>query len=52
MKIILHLALSADGFIAKLDGGSDWVSPSDETLFRKRAKMAGCLIVGKRTFEQ
>lgn len=52
MKITLHLAISADGFIAKTNGDSDWVSPTDEILFKNRAKEAGCLVVGKRTFEQ
>ena len=52
MKVILHLATSEDGFIAKENGDSDWVSATDEELFRNRAKEAGCLIVGKRTFEQ
>ena len=52
MKITLHLAISADGFIAKLDGNSDWVAPADEVLFKDRARGAGCLVIGKRTFEQ
>ena len=52
MKITLHLDISADGFIAKPDGDSDWVAPADEVLFKNRAKEAGCLVVGKRTFEQ
>jgi dihydrofolate reductase len=52
MKITLHLALSADGFIAKQNGDSDWVDPVDGLLFENRAKEAGCLVVGKRTFEQ
>ncbi len=52
MKIILHLAISADGFIAKPNGDSDWVTPVDEALFKNRAKEAGCLVVGKKTFEQ
>ncbi len=52
MKITLHLAISADGFIAKPDGDSGWVAPADEGLFKNRAKEAGCLVVGKRTFEQ
>jgi dihydrofolate reductase len=52
MKIILHLAISADGFIAKPDGDSDWVSEVDGVLFENRAKEAGCLIVGRKTFEQ
>lgn len=52
MKITLHLAISADGFIAKLDGDSDWVAAADEVLFKNRVREAGCLVVGRRTFEQ
>lgn len=52
MKVTLHLAISADGFIAKQDGNSDWVSPIDEQLFTDRIKEAGCLVVGRKTFEQ
>jgi len=52
MKTALHLAISADGFIAKADGDSDWVSPIDGDLFISRAKAAGCLVVGKKTFDQ
>lgn len=52
MKIILDLAISADGFIAKPNGDSDWVAPGVELLFKNRAKEAGCLVVGKKTFEQ
>ena len=52
MKVTLHLAISADGFIAKLDGDSSWVAPADEALFKERAREAGCLVVGKKTFDQ
>lgn len=52
MKVILDLAISADGFIAKPDGNSDWVAPSTEELFKGRIREAGCLVVGRRTYEQ
>ncbi|MBI4836096.1 MAG: dihydrofolate reductase [Candidatus Abawacabacteria bacterium] len=52
MKTILHLAISADGFIAESNGNSDWVLPADEDLFIQRAHDAGCLVVGKTTFQQ
>lgn len=52
MKIILDLALSADGYIAKPDGNSDWVSERTEELFKSRIREAGCLVVGSRTFNQ
>jgi dihydrofolate reductase len=46
------MAISADGFIAKKDGDSDWVSEVDTLNFEKTIKDAGCLIVGRKTFEQ
>jgi len=52
MKISLHLAISADGFIAKQDGDSTWVSRADEELFVQRAKEAGCIVVGRTTYKQ
>ncbi len=52
MNVTLHLAISQDGFIAKSDGDSSWVSAVDEELFKDRVKKAGCTVVGKTTFEQ
>ncbi len=52
MKITLHLAISADGFIAQTNGDSDWVSKTDERLFIQRAQKAGCVVVGRKTFDQ
>ena len=52
MHIVLHLAISKDGYIAKGNGDSGWVSASDEELFKARAKEAGCLVVGKTTYDQ
>lgn len=52
MKITLHMAISMDGFIAKSDGDSDWVSKVDSDLFEKRCKETGCIVVGRKTFEQ
>lgn len=52
MKTILHLATSSDGFIARENGDSDWVDAADEVLFKGRAVEAGCVVVGRKTFEQ
>lgn len=30
----------------------DWVAPSIEGLFKKRIREAGCLVVGRKTYEQ
>lgn len=46
------MAISIDGFIAKKDGDSDWVSPVDSANFEQKIKEKGCIIVGRRTFDQ
>src|SRR3989344_9137728 len=52
MKLTLYNAVSIDGFIAKLDGDSDWVSESDAEIFESTCQAAGCIVMGKTTFEQ
>jgi dihydrofolate reductase len=51
-RIVFYPAISLDGFIAKADGDSDWVTPEDELLFAEEVRRSGCVIVGRRTFEQ
>ena len=46
------MAISVDGYVAKKDGDSDWVSPVDSVNFEQKIKETGCLIVGRRTFDQ
>ena len=52
MKITLYSAISIDGFIAKEDGNSDWVSDTDGEIFDKTCKKTRCIFVGRRTFDQ
>lgn len=52
MKVTLYMAISIDGYIAKQDGDSDWVSPVDSENFEKSIEEAGCIVVGRKTFEQ
>lgn len=52
MKVTLYMAISADGFIAKEDGDSDWVTEEDGALFEQKILEAGCFFVGKKTFNQ
>ena len=52
MKITLYNAISIDGFIAKEDGNSDWVSDTDAEIFYNTCKKTGCIFVGRRTFDQ
>lgn len=52
MKVILYNAISIDGFIATPDGNSDWVAEADIPFFEKEIEKAGCIIIGRKTFEQ
>jgi dihydrofolate reductase len=46
------MATSIDGYIAKKDGDSDWVSESCFADFQQKISECGGIIVGRRTFEQ
>jgi dihydrofolate reductase len=52
MKIIWYPAITLDGFIATETGDSDWISEADDRMFEAEAKQAGCVVVGKTTFDQ
>ena len=52
MKVSLYAAISIDGFIAKQDGDSEWVSDVDSENFMKNIHECGCIILGHRTFDQ
>jgi len=51
-KIVFYPACSLDGYIARHDGDSAWVTEEDEQLFTQEVQKAGCVIVGSRTFKQ
>jgi dihydrofolate reductase len=51
MKIILMMAVTADGKIAKSsDHFPDWTSKEDKKLFAKISKEQGVVIMGDKTF--
>ena len=51
MKIILMMAMTADGKIAKSsDHFPDWTSREDKKLFSETTKKHGVVIMGDRTF--
>ncbi|MDP1845186.1 MAG: dihydrofolate reductase family protein [Candidatus Moranbacteria bacterium] len=51
MKIILMMAMTADGKIAKnSDHFPDWTSKEDKKLFAKTSKEHGVVIMGDKTF--
>jgi len=51
MKVILYMAISIDGFIAKKDENTKWVCDTDWGIFSKMVKDIGCIVMGRRTFE-
>ncbi len=52
MKVIMHPAISLDGYVAKSDGDSSWVNQEDETRYRNAVEKCGGVIVGNTTYEQ
>jgi dihydrofolate reductase len=52
MKVILYMAVSADGFIATKSGDSEWVSEVDVPIFDGKIKEFSCIILGNKTFQQ
>jgi dihydrofolate reductase len=46
------MAVSIDGFVARKDGDTKWVSEFDFSLFDKRRKEAGCTIMGRKTYDE
>lgn len=50
MKTILYMGISANGYIAKVDGDSEWTSDEDLKGFYKQSKSAGNIIMGRNTY--
>lgn len=52
MKITLYMAITIDGFVARKDGDSDWVSELDTAGFEGQIEEKGCIILGSKTYNQ
>lgn len=50
MKVILYMAMSANGLIAKSNDDTSWISKEEWDSYSAAVRSAGCLIVGKRTY--
>lgn len=50
MKVTLCAATSIDGFIATVDGNTNWVK--DWELFESACKDFGCIVMGRNTYEE
>lgn len=51
MKVIMYPGISLDGFVAKLDYDDSWISDEDNDRYEERVNEAGCLLVGRKTYE-
>lgn len=53
MKAIMYPAITLDGFIADLNGECyQWISEEDEKSYSEAIANAGCVLLGRRTYEQ
>lgn len=52
MKVTLIMAITANGMIGRDSEhlSLDWTSPEDKKLFVAQTKAAGCMIMGRKTF--
>jgi len=50
MKVILYMAISLNGIIAKSDDGTSWISKDEWDSYSLAVQTAGNLIVGHRTY--
>lgn len=51
MKVTLYMAISIDGFIAKVNDDTSWVSNIDWKNFSKYIKNQDAILMGRKTFE-
>ena len=50
-KVILYMAISLNGMIAKSDDNTSWISKEEWDSYSLAVRTAGNLIVGHRTYE-
>ncbi len=51
MKVILYMAISTNGMIAKSDDDTSWISKEEWDSYSSAVRAAGCLVVGRRTYD-
>lgn len=53
MKVTLRPSITADGFIADLNGECySWINDEDEKRYTNAVQATGCELVGRKTYEQ
>ena len=50
MKVILYMAMTVNGLIAKSDDNTSWISKEEWDSYSHAVRTAGNLIVGRRTY--
>ncbi len=50
MKVVLYMAISVNGMIAKSNDDTSWISKKGWDSYSSSVRTAGCLIVGRRTY--
>ncbi len=51
MKVLLYMAVTPNGLIAKEDDDVSWVSKHSWKSYLDTVKKVGCVIIGRRTYE-
>ncbi|HLM83723.1 MAG TPA: dihydrofolate reductase family protein [Candidatus Bathyarchaeia archaeon] len=51
MKVILFMAMSVNGYIARENGDEDFLSNKNWETFCSLAKKYGCFVIGRKTYE-
>ncbi|MDA8099875.1 MAG: dihydrofolate reductase family protein [Nitrospiraceae bacterium] len=51
-KIILYIATSIDGYIARPDGGIDWLFTDQDYGYREFFSTIDTVVMGRKTYEQ
>ena len=55
-NVILYIAVSLDGYIARVDGGVDWLNgftmPGEDYGYAAFYKSVDCIVMGSRTYQQ
>src|SRR3989338_8570587 len=51
MKVVIYMAISSDGFIAREDGSTNFVSDAEWINYSKFVNSAGNIIIGRKTYE-
>lgn len=51
MTVILYMAMSANGMIARSDDNTSWISEEEWNSYSLAVQRAGCLIIGHRTYD-